>query len=289
MFRSVVTKTSNPAASAASRSSPFRRVSQPRERASSTMWSVNAPATPLGVPLSNRIRINAGKWEYIQASSGKFQYRLDLSPSDRELLDHLVNGHAVLQIFKDDGHGCARSREDPRTAHLARNTFNARTLRPVETGHYGASLHHPVYGICAWRSHRTLVLSTDPARMIFPARSRHRLRRPLPMPRSRKKKKSPKRVLALPDLEQAKSAVLNTLTSKSGQRTYDHAITEFVEWYCSEPRLAFNRTVVLRYRISLEQRQYASSTINLRLAAVRRVAYEAADSGLLSPELGAGI
>jgi len=30
------------------------------------------------------------------------------------------------------------------------------------------------------------------------------------------------------------------------QRTYDHAIREFVAWYCSEPRLAFNRTVVLR-------------------------------------------
>jgi len=109
------------------------------------------------------------------------------------------------------------------------------------------------------------------------------------MSKSRKKKKPPKRVLALPDLEQAKSAVLNTLTSRSGQRTYDHAINEFVEWYCSEPRLAFNRTVVLRYRISLEQKQYAPSTINLRLAAVRRVAYEAADSGLLSPELAAGI
>jgi len=109
------------------------------------------------------------------------------------------------------------------------------------------------------------------------------------MSKSRKRRKAPKRVLALPDLEQAKSAVLNTLTSKSGQRTYDHAITEFVEWYCSEPRLAFNRTVVLRYRINLEQKQYAPSTINLRLAAIRRIAYEAADSGLLSPELAAGI
>jgi hypothetical protein len=39
------------------------------------------------------------------------------------------------------------------------------------------------------------------------------------MSKSRKKKKSPKRVLALPDLEQAKSAVLNALCSKSGQRT----------------------------------------------------------------------
>jgi len=104
-----------------------------------------------------------------------------------------------------------------------------------------------------------------------------------------RKKRAPKRVLALPDLEQAKSAVLNTLTSVSGQRTYDHAINDFVEWYCSEPRLAFNRTVVLRYRIYLEQKGYAPNTINLRLAAVRRVAYEECDSGLLSPELGAGI
>ena len=104
-----------------------------------------------------------------------------------------------------------------------------------------------------------------------------------------RKKRPPKRVLALPDLEHAKTAVLNSLTSASGQRTYDHAIREFVAWYCSEPRLAFNRTVVLRYRIHLEHRKYAPATINLRLAAVRRIAYEAADAGLLSPELAAGI
>src|SRR5215469_15367474 len=109
------------------------------------------------------------------------------------------------------------------------------------------------------------------------------------MPKPRRKKRAPKRVLALPDLEQSKTAVLNSLTSKSGQRTYDRAITDFVEWYCSEPRLALIRTVVLRYRIYLEQRPYAATTINLRLAAVRRVAFEAADSGLLSPELAAGI
>src|SRR5437899_10236826 len=39
-----------------------------------------------------------------------------------------------------------------------------------------------------------------------------------------RKKRPPKRVLALPDLEHAKTAVLNSLTSASGQRTYDHAI-----------------------------------------------------------------
>ena len=104
-----------------------------------------------------------------------------------------------------------------------------------------------------------------------------------------KRKRTPKAVLKLPDLEQSKSAVLNSLTSPSSRRSYDHAIREFIEWYCSEPRLAFNKTVVTRYRISLEQRNYASSTINLRLAAVRRLAYEAADCGLLSADLAAGI
>ena len=49
------------------------------------------------------------------------------------------------------------------------------------------------------------------------------------MSKPRKKKRPPKRVLALPDLEQAKTAVLNTLTSKK-QRSYDHAITDFVDW-----------------------------------------------------------
>jgi hypothetical protein len=104
-----------------------------------------------------------------------------------------------------------------------------------------------------------------------------------------KRKQAPKTVLKLPDLEQSKSAVLNSLTSPSSQRSYDHAIREFIDWYCSEPRLAFNKTVVTRYRISLEQRHYAPSTINLRLAAVRRLAYEASDCGLLSPDLAAGI
>jgi hypothetical protein len=55
----------------------------------------------------------------------------------------------------------------------------------------------------------------------------------------------------------------------SSRRSYDHAIRDFIDWYCSEPRLAFNRTVVTRYRLALEQRQCVPSTINLRLAAVQ--------------------
>ena len=110
-----------------------------------------------------------------------------------------------------------------------------------------------------------------------------------PRSRSRRKRSNTKSVLRLPDLEHAKAAVLNSLTCPDAQRGYRHAIDEFVDWYCSEPRLAFNRTVVLRYRSHLESRQLAPGTINLRLGAVRRLAYEASDCGLLSADLAAGI
>ncbi len=96
-------------------------------------------------------------------------------------------------------------------------------------------------------------------------------------------------VLRLSDLDHSKSAVLNSLTSLASRRTYEYAIEEFISWYCSEPRLAFNRVVVTRYRIQLEARCLAAATINQRLAAVRRLANEASDCGLLSADLAAGI
>jgi site-specific recombinase XerD len=98
-----------------------------------------------------------------------------------------------------------------------------------------------------------------------------------------------RRVLRLPDLDHCKTAVLNSLGSPASRRVYEYAIDQFIAWYCSEPRLAFNRIVVVRYRMYLESRHLAANTINQQLAAVRRLAHEAADAGLLSPELAAGI
>jgi len=59
------------------------------------------------------------------------------------------------------------------------------------------------------------------------------------------KRSRAKTILRLPDLEQSKNAVLNSLPAASSQESYGHAIDEFIGWYCSEPRLAFNRTVAL--------------------------------------------
>jgi hypothetical protein len=103
------------------------------------------------------------------------------------------------------------------------------------------------------------------------------------------KRRTPKNVLRLPDLDHSKDSVLQSLGSIASERTYAFAINDFIAWYCSEPRLAFGRTVVLRYRYELEARRPAPATINLRLAAVRRLAYEASDNGLLSPDLAASI
>jgi site-specific recombinase XerD len=108
-------------------------------------------------------------------------------------------------------------------------------------------------------------------------------------PGRKEKRRTGKTVLRLPDLEVAKSAVLNNLSCPDAQRGYRHAIDEFVEWYCSEPRLSFSKTVVVRYRMHLETRHLAPGTINLRLGAVRRLAYEASECGLLSADLAAGI
>ena len=98
-----------------------------------------------------------------------------------------------------------------------------------------------------------------------------------------------RRSLRLPDLDHCKRTVLNSLGSPASRRVYEYAIDQFIAWYCSEPRLAFNRIVVVRYRMHLESRGLAANTINQQLAAVRRLAHEAADAGLLSPELAAAI
>jgi len=78
--------------------------------------------------------------------------------------------------------------------------------------------------------------------------------------------------LGLPDLEHAEVAVIVSLRSFESQRSYRYSIDEFVAWYCSAPRLSFNKTVVIRYRIHLEDRHLAAGTITDRLTAAPRLA-----------------
>lgn len=108
------------------------------------------------------------------------------------------------------------------------------------------------------------------------------------MSKLRNKKRLPKRVLALPDLEQSKAAVLNSLTSKSGQRTYacDHGLCRVVLLRAA-PRTQPHRSSAIQ---NLSRAEAVRTNHNQPPTSCRpTVAFEAADSGLLSPELAAGI
>ena len=100
---------------------------------------------------------------------------------------------------------------------------------------------------------------------------------------------SPSAALTIPELEQSKAAVLSTLASAHSRRMYEFAIERFIAWYCHEPRLAFNRSVVMRYRSFLEGLSLSAATINLHLSAIRRLADESTEIGWLSPEMAIGI
>jgi hypothetical protein len=78
--------------------------------------------------------------------------------------------------------------------------------------------------------------------------------------------KRPKSKLGLPDLDHSKTAVLDSLRSPESKRGYRYAIDEFIRWYCSEPRLSFNKVVVTRFGIFLENRGLAPAMDHLRLA-----------------------
>lgn len=103
----------------------------------------------------------------------------------------------------------------------------------------------------------------------------------------RKKNRKPpcrKIVLKLPDLDHAKPSVLNSLNSPHSRRSYKFAMEQFITWYWSEPRLALNRTVVLRFRLYLESLGLAAGTVNQRLAAgddwrMRRRRFRSAQPG----------
>jgi integrase len=66
-------------------------------------------------------------------------------------------------------------------------------------------------------------------------------------------------------------------------------LNEFFEWYGQEARPGFTKATVSAWRVALEARGLGSVSINVRITAVRKLAVEAADNGLLAPELAGGI
>src|ERR1700688_4333828 len=89
--------------------------------------------------------------------------------------------------------------------------------------------------------------------------------------------------------EKLKTLVLDSVSSPITKRVYNMALDEFLAWFQQEPRPGFTKATVSAWRVSLESRSLGSSSIIIRMSAIRKLAAEAADNGLLAPELAAGI
>jgi site-specific recombinase XerD len=89
--------------------------------------------------------------------------------------------------------------------------------------------------------------------------------------------------------EKLKTLVLDSVSSPITKRVYNMALDEFLAWFQQEPRPGFTKATVSAWRVSLEARRLGSSSIIIRMSAIRKLAAEAADNGLLAPELAAGI
>jgi integrase len=86
-----------------------------------------------------------------------------------------------------------------------------------------------------------------------------------------------------------KSLVLDSVSSPITKRVYNMALDEFFGWYAQEPRPGFTKATVSAWRVTLEERGLGASSIIVRMAAIRKLAVEATDNGLLAPEIAAGI
>jgi site-specific recombinase XerD len=93
----------------------------------------------------------------------------------------------------------------------------------------------------------------------------------------------------LAEWHRLKALVLDSVSSPITRRVYNMALDEFIAWYREAPRPGFTKATVSAWRVSLEARGLGSSSIIIRMSAIRKLAVEAADNGLLAPELAAGI
>src|SRR3974390_1270870 len=91
------------------------------------------------------------------------------------------------------------------------------------------------------------------------------------------------------DWRRLKALVLDSVSSPITKRVYNLGLDEFFAWYGQEPRPGLTKATVAAWRVALEARRLGAVSINVRITAVRKLAIEAADNGLLAPELASGI
>jgi integrase len=85
-------------------------------------------------------------------------------------------------------------------------------------------------------------------------------------------------------LAKIRALVLHGLESAESQRKYAKAMDRFLEWWMMKsPRPPLSRALLLEYR-DYRKKRISAASVNLELSALRRLATEAADAGLIPHE-----
>src|SRR5688500_5968111 len=97
--------------------------------------------------------------------------------------------------------------------------------------------------------------------------------------------------VVLPDtaLAQAELLICNAITSPESRRAYSRAVREFIAWCHKRQESELSKAVVNRYRSYLLSQKLATSSINQKLSAIRRLATELGDNGILPAAVSAAI
>lgn len=83
--------------------------------------------------------------------------------------------------------------------------------------------------------------------------------------------------------------VTQSVDSPHSKRAYSRALIQFLDWYEQRGRPGFTKGTVNAYREQLLQEGKSRSSINQALSAIRKLAEEAADNGLVPPTLAYGV
>jgi len=71
--------------------------------------------------------------------------------------------------------------------------------------------------------------------------------------------------------QKLKTLVLDSVSSPITKRVYNMALDEFMGWFQQAPRSGFTKVTVSAWRVSLEDRRLGSSSIIVRMSAIRKL------------------
>jgi integrase/recombinase XerD len=90
--------------------------------------------------------------------------------------------------------------------------------------------------------------------------------------------------VVIPSFAPVLALVTDSVRSPHTKRAYGAAVTGFLLWCQTSGSASFSRAAVQAYRAALEKRNLSAASVQVQISAIRRLAAEMADNGLLDPQ-----